>query len=83
MKVNGKTIKYMSYKSLRIVYCYKNISSHQRGIFYNKRNGRGVDLHSYSEKFDELEFSEAAPSTIGEALNQFICAFEAQIKKQA
>ena len=83
VKVNGKTIQYMSYKSLRVVYCDKNISSHQRGIFYSKRNGHGVDLHSYSEKFDDLEFEEAAPSTMGEALNQFICAFEAQIKKQA
>ena len=83
VKVNGKTIKYMSYKSLRIVYCDKNISSHQRGIFYNKRNGHGTDLHSYNEKFDDLEFSEAAPNTMGEALNQFICTFEVQIKKQA
>ena len=39
VKVNGKTIKYLSYKSLRVVYCDKNISSHQRGIFYSKRNG--------------------------------------------
>ena len=81
VKVNGKTIKYMSYKSLRVVYCDKNISSHQRGIFYSKRNGHGVDLHSYSEKFDDLEFSEAAPSTMAEALNQFICAFDKQLKK--
>ena len=83
VKVNGKTIKYMSYKSLRIVYCDKNISSHQRGIFYNKSNGHGIDLHSYNEKFDDLEFSEAVPNTMGEALNQFICTFEVQIKKQA
>jgi hypothetical protein len=55
VKVNGKTIKYLSYKSLRVVYCDKNISSHQRGIFYSKRNGHGLDLHSYSEKFDDLE----------------------------
>lgn len=33
VKVNGKTIKYLSYKSLRDVYCDKNISSYQRGIF--------------------------------------------------
>ena len=81
VKVNSKTIKYMSYKSLRVVYCDKNISSHQRGIFYSKRNGHGIDLHSYSEKFDDLEFAEAAPSTMGEALNQFICAFDKQLKK--
>ena len=31
VQINGKTIKYMSYKSLRVVYCDKNISSHQRG----------------------------------------------------
>ena len=81
VKVNGKTIKYLSYKSLRVVYCDKNISSHQRGIFYSKRNGHGLDLHSYSEHFDDLEFTEAAPSTMSEALNQFICAFENQLKK--
>jgi len=81
VKVNGKTIKYMSYKSLRVVYCDKHISSHQRGIFYSKRNGHGVDLHSYSENFDDLEFSEAIPSTMGEALNQYICNFERQFKK--
>ena len=81
VKVNGKTIKYLSYKSLRIVYCDKNISSHQRGIFYSKRNGHGLDLHSYSEKFDDLEFTEAAPSTMSEALNEFICAFDKQVKK--
>lgn len=83
IKVKGMTIKYMSYKSLRVVYCDKNVSSHQRGIFYSKRNGHGVDLHTYSEKFDDLEFSEAVPSTMGQAVNQFICSFEAQIKKQA
>ena len=81
VKVNGKTIKYLSYKSLRIVYCDKNISSHQRGIFYSKRNGHGLDLPSYSEKFDDLEFTEAAPSTMSEALNEFICAFDKQVKK--
>ena len=81
VQINGKTIKYMSYKSLRVVYCDKNISSHQRGIFYSKRNGHGVDLHSYSEHFDDLEFTEAAPSTMSEALNQFICAFDNQLKK--
>jgi len=81
VKVNGKTIKYLSYKSLRVVYCEKNISSHQRGIFYSKRNGHGLDLHSYSEHFDDLEFTEAAPSTMSEALNQFICAFDKQLKK--
>jgi len=81
VKVNGKTIKYLSYKSLRVVYCEKNISSHQRGIFYSKRNGHGLDLHSYSEKFGDLEFSEAVPSTMSEALNQFICAFDKQLKK--
>ena len=81
VKVNGKTIKYLSYKSLRVVYCDKNINSHQRGIFYSKRNGHGLDLHSYSEKFDDLEFTEAVPSTMSEALNQFICAFDKQFKK--
>jgi len=81
VKVNGKTIKYMSYKSLRVVYCDKNISSHQRGIFYSKRNGHGLDLHSYSEHFDDLEFSEAAPSTMAEALNEFICFFDKKLKK--
>ena len=81
VKINGKTIKYLSYKSLRVVYCDKNISSHQRGILYSKRNGHGVDLHSYSEHFDDLEFTEAAPSTMSEALNQFICAFDNQLKK--
>ena len=81
VKINGKTIKYLSYKSLRVVYCDKNISSHQRGIFYSKRNGHGLDLHSYSEHFDDLEFSEAAPSTMSEALNEFICAFDKQLKK--
>jgi hypothetical protein len=81
VKVNGKTIKYLSYKSLRVVYCDKNISRHQRGIFYSKRNGHGLDLHSYSDKFDDLEFTEAAPSTMSEALNQYICSFDKQIKK--
>jgi predicted sulfurtransferase len=81
VKVKGKAIKYMSYKSLRVVYCDKNISSHQRGIFYSKRNGHGVDLRSYNEKFDDLVFAEAAPSTMGEAMNQFICAFDNRLKK--
>ena len=81
VKVKGKTIKYLSYKSLRVVYCDKNISSHQRGIFYSQRNGHGVDLHSYSEKFDDLQFIEAVPSTMGEALNQFICNFDKRVKK--
>jgi hypothetical protein len=81
VKVKDKTIKYLSYKSLRVVYCDKNISSHQRGTFYSKRNGQGLDLHSYTEKFDDLEFSEAAPQTMGESLNNFICAFDKQFKK--
>jgi hypothetical protein len=81
VKVKGKSIKYLSYKSLRVVYCEKNISSHQRGVFYSKRNGQGLDLHSYTEKFDDLDFSEAAPQTMGESLNQFICAFDRQLKK--
>lgn len=81
VKIKGKSIKYLSYKSLRVVYCDQNISSHQRGTFYSKRNGHGLDLYSYSDKFDDLEFSEPTPQTMGEMINKFICEFDKQTKK--
>ena len=81
VKVNGKSIKYMSYKSLRVVYCDQLISSHQRGVFYSKNLGRGKDLYSYSMSFDDLEFTESVPQTMGEAINEFICSSEKQVKK--
>ena len=81
VKVNGKSIKYMSYKSLRVVYCDQLISSHQRGVFYSKNLGRGKDLYSYSMSFDDLEFTESVPQTMGVALNEFICSSDKQVKK--
>ena len=81
VKVNGKSIKYMSYKSLRVVYCDQLISSHQRGVFYSKNLGRGKDLYSYSMSFDDLEFTESVPQTMGVALNEFICSSDRQVEK--
>ena len=71
--LEGKNIRYTSYVSLHVFDCERKQGAIVQGTFYSEKFAKGEVLNSFTEKLDNSLFSVKAPSTMGEALLEYVC----------
>ncbi len=82
LKLNNKPVSYRSYIALRVFDCRSRRSAIIQGTFYDRPQGEGDVLHSFSIPLSKELFSVVSPSSMGEALLEAACEQPPQRKIQ-